>query len=283
MKFVDVEQGSAEWLALRRKCIGASDIPVIMGISPFTTRYQLWKDKLGLEEIHVTRNMQYGKDNEENARNTFCIEHDIDLVPRVCLHSNDWALASLDGLSVDGNLACEIKCPGSEAHNLAANGKIPSYYIPQVQWQMFVTGLQQVYYYSWSHFSNHTIIVKRDDILISEMVKEGEKFLRLVRENEPPELCDRDYFERNDHEWTLKASEWFAVHNRLKMLEIKEEQLRGELIRLSGDINTMGAGVKLRRIPRKGNVEYKTIPELKGVDLEKYRKPDSITWRIAIA
>lgn len=283
MRFVDVEQGSADWLALRRKCIGASDMPIIMGISPFTTRYQLWKDKLGIEEIQINQNMQYGKDNEENARNSFCIEHNIDVAPKVCLHENGWALASLDGLNVDGNLACELKCAGPVAHKLASQGKIPDYYIPQLQWQMYVTGLNKIYYYSWSHFTSYTIVEFRNDDYIGDLVREAERFLKLIREEDPPELCDKDYTERDDPQWIEKASEWFSVHSRIKMLETKEEQLRKDLINLAGEVNTMGGGIKLRKIPRKGNVEYKTIPELNGIDLDKYRKPTTITWRIGIA
>ncbi len=38
-------QNTPEWHAFRRKRIGASDAPVIMGISPWKTPYQLWIEK----------------------------------------------------------------------------------------------------------------------------------------------------------------------------------------------------------------------------------------------
>ena len=43
-----MQQGSEEWLKLRKNYLGASDAAVVLGISPFQTRYQLWQDKLGL-------------------------------------------------------------------------------------------------------------------------------------------------------------------------------------------------------------------------------------------
>ena len=45
MKLVSVEQGSKEWLALRNNKIGASDAPIIMGESSWTTPFQLWQIK----------------------------------------------------------------------------------------------------------------------------------------------------------------------------------------------------------------------------------------------
>ena len=40
--------------------------------------------------------------------------------------------------------------------------------------------------------------------------------------------------------------------------------------------------ITLKRIESKGAVDYKAIPALKDIDLEPYRKPASITWRINI-
>lgn len=39
-----------EWLAERAKGIGASDAPIVLGISPYKTPYQLWSEKVGLIE-----------------------------------------------------------------------------------------------------------------------------------------------------------------------------------------------------------------------------------------
>jgi len=61
-------------------------------------------------------------------------------------------------------------------------------------------------------------------------------------------------------------------------LEVKEKEMK----RLASMILTqanmgqvVGSGVKIARIERKGSVDYAKIPELNGVDLEKYRKESS--------
>src|SRR6266404_2041612 len=43
-------QNSKEWLAWRTSGLGASDAPVIMGVSPFTSQFELWLEKTGLGE-----------------------------------------------------------------------------------------------------------------------------------------------------------------------------------------------------------------------------------------
>ena len=38
-----LEQGTPEWLAHRLKYRNASETPVVLGLSPFTTPYELWQ------------------------------------------------------------------------------------------------------------------------------------------------------------------------------------------------------------------------------------------------
>ena len=61
-----------EWLEWRREGIGASDAPVIMGVSPWTTPLQLWENKLlGKSGQLETSSMRRGKDMEKEARRHF--------------------------------------------------------------------------------------------------------------------------------------------------------------------------------------------------------------------
>lgn len=54
----------------RQNYLGGSDIPIIMGISPFKTYYQLLKEKAGLEEIVQVENeyIDYGNLMEPKIR-----------------------------------------------------------------------------------------------------------------------------------------------------------------------------------------------------------------------
>lgn len=54
----------------RNLYIGGSDIPIIMGISPFKTYYQLLKEKVGIEQPEKVENeyVEYGNVMEEKIR-----------------------------------------------------------------------------------------------------------------------------------------------------------------------------------------------------------------------
>ena len=58
---IPVEANSAEWLALRRKSIGASEIATVMGFNPFETKLQLWRRKTGqIPDTAMSFRMQAG-------------------------------------------------------------------------------------------------------------------------------------------------------------------------------------------------------------------------------
>jgi putative phage-type endonuclease len=71
--------------------------------------------------------------------NTACVEHDV--------HS--WMKASLDGISADGSLVLEIKCPGHADHAVALSGRVPDKYLPQLQHLLAVTGALRCDYWSF--------------------------------------------------------------------------------------------------------------------------------------
>lgn len=65
------------------------------------------------------------------------------------------------------------------------------------------------------------------------------------------------------------------------VLEEREERIKEQLVQLCNNQPSVGAGIRLQKILKKGTVEYKKIPELKGVDLEKYRRDPTEYWKIS--
>lgn len=144
-------QGSKEWKEMRRNYIGASDASAIMGDSPWTSPYELWMEKMGISEKEQTFVMQRGIELEEHARYAFEKLLDCFVLPQVIYHPNiPYMMASIDGLSIDGDIAVEIKCPGQIDHLCAVQGATPTKYIPQLMHQMEVLGLNEMYYFSYN-------------------------------------------------------------------------------------------------------------------------------------
>jgi len=274
-------QQTPEWLELRRKKIGASDAPCIMGVSPWKTPYELWLEKLTGKEQSQTWAMKEGIRKEEEARTEFEKQTGIIVFPKVLISDKyDWMMASLDGIDIEHENAVEIKCPGKTDHECALSGKIPEKYYPQLQHQMCVANLKKIFYFSYGYNSSKLIEIYRDDDYISKMLKEEIKFLECLNNHIPPELSEKDYQERNDEIWQQTAQKWLSLSSQIKSLEKEEQDVRKILENMSGQSNTKGAGISVSKIIRRGNIDYSSIPELHEINLEKYRKENIVITRI---
>ena len=151
MGWVNIDQGTADWLSWRNGIVSATDSGVIMELNPWKTVQQLWAEKLGLiDPSPINAAMQRGMDMEPEARAAFMRETGIAVEPQ-CWQSDQhaWMGASLDGISTCGRYIVEIKCPGEGTHSKARAGRVPDYYYPQLQHQLAVTGCEKVFYYSY--------------------------------------------------------------------------------------------------------------------------------------
>lgn len=266
----------------RRNFIGASDAPAIMGVSPWCTEYEKWEEKVGLRENEGDNwAKKWGKLKEEEARQEFERQTGLIVFPQRFVHpEHEWMVATLDGIDIERKDIVEIKCPGKIDHESAMDGVIPEKYIPQLVHQMIVMNLDYIYYFSWQPSSNNTLLLRLDSDYAKTLLDKEKAFWNNVQTFTPPSLTERDYVPKEDNSWKQTAREWLDIQAQLQALQEREEALRGSLISMSGKSNSKGGGIKLSRTLRKGHIEYKNIPELKGVDLEKYRKESSESWRI---
>jgi putative phage-type endonuclease len=285
MKIVNLMQNTEAWLAYRKNNrIGASDAPIIMQESKWCSPLELWERKLGIApEQAENSSMARGKALEEEARREFMHFTQITVTPEVVEHETlNWCIASLDGLSVCEKYAVEIKVPGREAHLSALAGVVPAYYIPQLQHQLAVTGLNMIYYYSYDGQNNACIEVQRDDAYIAKLIEAEKKFYKCMVTCTPPELSERDYNIRTDEPCKLVVENWKDAKTHLDFWTNEEKKYRQEMIAVSPSQSWKGFGVKVQKIMRQGAVQYSEIECLKEVDLDKYRKPASESWRITL-
>lgn len=279
MHLMDIRQGTPEWLELRKNKITATDAAIIMGASHWKTKIQLYNEKISdITPVFCNERMQRGIDLEPIARALFMLETGVEVVPKVVV--KDWAMASLDGISELENCIVEIKCPGKKDHNEALLGRVPDHYYPQLQHQLYVCEAEEMYYYSFDGTDGVSVIVKRDQKYIDKMIKEEMKFYACLMNNISPEPEEDDYLEINDPIWDQCAEKWKFLTYQIKVLEKQEQEIREQLIFLSGQSNVKGSGISMCQIKRKGNVDYSKIPQLKGIDLEPFRKDSINTWRI---
>jgi len=109
---------------------------------------------------------------------------------------------------------------------------------------------------------------------------EEKKFFDWLENREPSEKSGVLFTQRDDDAWKQCAKNYLKTLADIGKLEVELENLRKQLIFLSGHENCRGAGLSICQVTRKGNIDYSKIEALKDIDLEKYRKPEIVTWRI---
>lgn len=291
-------QRSDEWLQLRKSYIGASDMPVIMGDSPWATPFQLWQEKVGIKgKREENWGMKLGNEREPIARAQFEEETEIKMTPTVVFDpSTDYFMASLDGMSDCKKFILEIKSASKEDHELAKKGKVPKKYYAQLQTQLEVTKLPMVYYYSFykvpsieNEIKYDGVIVEilRDDKYIEKMKVKAEEFKKCVDQHLPPALTDKE--KRRAHLKEIQTAAW--LDSAYGYMEAKAQQewwtrevemLKEKMVVLAGGSDARGAGFKLSKVVTRGRLDYDAILSHFEIDtdLSQFRKPDSESWRI---
>lgn len=259
-----------EWLDWRRQGVGASDAPVIMGVSPFKTINQLWKEKVMGWQQPDNPAMARGRALEDEALGQFMMETGHFLTPQVRKeHSKyPWMRATLDGWDEEKKILVEIKTCR------AVHEDVPDHYYPQLQHQMEVVGVDEMYYYSYDGSDGLILRVKKDSEYVRSLVEKEQSFWNRVLEG-ALDLTENEEF--NAH--MRKLAEIKAVK---KELQEEESFHLSQLILFSDGCAAKGKEGVLFQAERKGSIEYKDIPELKLIDLEQYRKPSTSYWSVKI-
>jgi putative phage-type endonuclease len=158
MKKVDLTQSGEGWLEWRQKGIGGSDAYTIMEDTHWISPEELLQVKLGKKKVVENAAMSRGKRLEPIARQAYMDLTGIQVVP-VCVISDQypWMRASLDGLSLDGEIVLEIKCPNDYAHKQALDGFYPRYYRAQLQHELLVTQAKLLHYFSYTDSLKYTL------------------------------------------------------------------------------------------------------------------------------
>jgi len=275
-------QGSEAWLNFRSKGIGSSDVPVIMGASPWKTLYELWLEKTDQlpEEKKFKGNWatERGQRLEPEVRALYEAKAGALFAPEIKIHAeHSFARASFDGINHELRKVIEIKCPGKDSHSKALAGQVPEVYYPQCQWLLFVAGYQDLDYISWDGSSDLVVVpVKADPSYQAKMLEAARAFWHLVETRTPP---PNDEKQIEDHELE-------AILNDRESLKAQIDELSARMDALTDQVkarvpeSAICAGFKITWSEVKGSVDYGKIPALKGVDLEPYRKKPSKRFQI---
>ena len=283
-----MDQNTAEWLKMRKNFIGASDAPIIMCKSKWRTNdgrvktpRVLWEDKLGLSEAHCDNaSTRYGKQMEGPARIAYEKETGILMVPEVVFHKEvRYMMSSLDGLSLDRDIAVEIKNANADDHAVAREKRVPEHYYPQVQHQLACLNHDVMHYFSFHKGEGIVVEVKRDLDYLQLLYEREQQFWSCVQNLQEPDLNELD-FRVQGNEWEVKAHKLWETEENLRTNTKLAKELKDDLKRLSEGYNSKRGSFKFVSSIRRGSIDYSLIPELKDRNLECFRKPPSQMWSL---
>jgi len=93
-----------------------------------------------------------------------------------------------------------------------------------------------------------------------------------------------DFYSEADAMQEIDASDLIEQYDMLKTnIELAEQEKKDvlqKIVMICGSKETVIDGRTLKKIIRKGNVDYSKIEELKTIDLEAYRKKSSAYWML---
>jgi putative phage-type endonuclease len=209
---VDHDQGSIAWLRWRHDGIGGSDAPALMGQNPWRSPQALFAEKVApsrfgpappppppkpvIADLFATAprpplpppERRYrsaasrGTALEPYARDRYNAHVGGALEP-VCLQSLErpWQRASLDGFCAATSRALEIKCGDKVYAQTQATGKVPSYYIGQLQHILAVSGFAAIDFWVWLPGKTPLLLtVPRDEAYIARMTSIEARFWEQV-------------------------------------------------------------------------------------------------------
>lgn len=168
-----------EWLKMRKRGIGGSDVAAICGLSKWKSPMHIYLDKTNPETIDegiISEPAYWGTVMEDVLAKEFAKRsgYETRTLDKILAHpEHEWAFANVDRVIVVPNENGEdigiLECKTASEYLLGdwKDERIPDYYMVQLQWYLFVTGL------SWGYFATlvggnkfYSIFVERDDTLI---------------------------------------------------------------------------------------------------------------------
>lgn len=275
-------QGSPEWHAHRAKSRNASETPTVLGVSPWQTPYQLWLLRTGRSQQKVTPAMYRGNDLEPAARAAYEQKTGNVMEPLVLLDGE--YSASFDGMTLAGDVVLEIKCPmkgcDSELWKVVESGEVPEYYGWQIEHQLMVSGAKLAHLWIFDGTLGILREISPNPESWGEIRSAWDRFMEYIESDVAPSLSERDTKTRDDQKWKEAATRYLEAKAQNEQAAAIPEEARAALLALTSHPIESGYGVSVAQYCKRGAIDYKKVPALRGLDLDPYRSPSRIETRV---
>jgi putative phage-type endonuclease len=250
-KHIKPTHGSQEWLELRHridgKCvIGASEVPSLLGVSPYKTRADLYIAKMTPVEVgEPTAAMRRGTLLEPSLIDFAIEELNQHIIVPDEMFQNQRIIATLDGITADGETIVEAKTTNSWMDG----APLPIEFILQAQAQMYASGFEHVTFAILDRNLRLSLTeVERDESIIDQIEREARIFGEMIDANAPfdslgsftlPQIAS--LYPKPAGEVELDSSvvdlliEWNAIKDQAKVLDAQEKAIKDQLANALGE------------------------------------------------
>lgn len=236
-----------------RTTIGASEVPAILGLSPFQTPLKLWSIKTGrVEPSEQNEAMEWGNRLERVVSEKFAELHGVKLMAykkRYVHPTMPFFSCELDNIIVGTDELVEIKTVNANAwKKWASQDDIPDYVVAQVMAQLGLSGRRV----GWVAClcGGQKYVEKRIEFNVEfyeRVEKAVAEFWKLVETKTPPAAVAEDNEELVDiypqtteqiqhiEELNAKIASLQEIKMHLEQLDIERDGLEAELKQVIGD------------------------------------------------
>jgi putative phage-type endonuclease len=194
-----------EWHELRRTGVTASEIAVILGLSPFESEFALFWRKLGeVDPVEDNDSMSLGRHLESWVASKFGDDHPDLALGLAGLYRSDerpYQLATPDRLvrriggGLDPVAAWEGKTTGSyDGWGMSGTDEVPVYYRAQALWQMDTLGVRRTYlsclFLQAKQTRHYVIDYHQADVDVMRLA--AQEFVARLTEGVPPPVDGSD-------------------------------------------------------------------------------------------
>ena len=189
-----------EWLAIRKKSIGGSEIAAVIGMNRWRTPFQVWAEKTGRIDnaVQQSESMYWGTVMESILRQEFAKRTGYSVKEAHYIFAsidNPFMTANIDGYVDLGNgeyAVLELKTAGNYAESDWNDG-CPIEYFCQVQHYLYITGMKKAFIAVLIGGNTFKYLeIDRDEDTIKTIVCCAKQFWNLVQTDIPPAVNDKD-------------------------------------------------------------------------------------------
>lgn len=194
-----INMSNEEWLELRKKGIGGSDVGAILGVNKWKSPLQVYFEKTGQENVENKENeyIYWGNILEDVVAKVFSERtgKKVRRVNQMFIHKeHNFMIANIDRAVVGESALLECKTASEYNKEAWENDEIPSSYLAQVQHYLAVTGYEKAYIavliggnkFVWKE-------IQRDEELIKYIIEQEEEFWnRYILGDEVPQMDGLD-------------------------------------------------------------------------------------------